>query len=104
MHYILLNTTYICWLNRNDRGINQETVTICPERLRITNMLLLIEKTWPYFPYSYTNGTPLTLQRLLLAYSDVSERTGGFVPYEATSFKPVSLSPEDGVSRSDRCL
>lgn len=34
-------------------------------------------KNMAYFPCSYTNVLPLTLQRLLLVYSDVSERTGG---------------------------
>lgn len=92
----------ICWLNRNDIGISQEAVAICPERLCTTD-ILLIKKTWPYFPYYYTIGIPLTLQKLLLFYSGVSEKTVGFVPYVATPAQPVCVGPGAGVPRSDRC-
>jgi len=62
--------------------------------------MVLVEKTWPYFPYSFTNGIPLALLKLLLVYIDVNERrTVGFVHYVA-----VSPGPQDGVSRCDRCL
>lgn len=44
------------------------------------------------------------LQKLLLFYGAVSEKTVGFVPYVATPSQPVCVGPEVGVPTSDRCL
>lgn len=55
--------------------------------------MVLIEKKWPYFPYSSANGIPLALLKLLLVCTDVNERrTVEFVPYVAASLLSPSVS------------